>query len=82
MVSTIIIQMSESQCATYKELKDHETRAQAAWTAPLYRNEIKPRPSDRAKRKQQKEMMEAYEKAHKARLAHAKTCPSCTGISA
>jgi len=56
---------------------DRETRAQAAWTAHLYRNEIKPKLSDRAKRKQQKEMMEAYEKAHKTRLAHAKTCPSC-----
>jgi hypothetical protein len=69
--------MSESQCPKYKDLKEREDRAQAAWTSHLYRNEIKPKPSDRAKRKQQKEKMEAYEKAHKARLTHSKTCPSC-----
>ena len=69
--------MSDSQCPAYKELKDRESRAQAAWTAHLFRNEIKPKLSDRANRKQQKEKMEAYEKAHKARLAHSKTCPTC-----
>ena len=71
--------MSESQCPGYKELKDRESSAQAAWTAHLYRNEIKPKLSDRAKRRQQKEKMEAYEKAHKARLAHSKSCSVCAG---
>jgi hypothetical protein len=69
--------MAESECGVYKELKDRETRAQAAWTSHLYRNEIKPKPSDRANRKQQKEKMEAYEQAHKARLSHTKTCATC-----
>ncbi len=80
--------MAESECATYKELRDREDRAQAAWTSFLYRNENKPRLSERANRKQQKEKMEAYEQAHKARLGHAKTCPTCnksysgaTGVS-
>ena len=59
--------MSESECPTYKELKDRENRAHAAWTSFLFRNEIKPRLSEKAKRKHQKEEMEAYERAHKAR---------------
>jgi hypothetical protein len=69
--------MAESECAAYKELKDRETRAHTAWTSHLFRNEIKPKLSDRANRKQQKEKMEAYEQAHKARLSHSKTCPTC-----
>jgi hypothetical protein len=69
--------MAESECATYKKLKDRETRAHAAWTSFLYRNEVKPRLSEKAKRKHQKEEMEAYQQAHKARLAHLKTCPTC-----
>ena len=69
--------MSESECAAYKELKDRENRAHAAWTSFLYRNENKPKLSERANRKQQKEKMEAYEQAHKARLSHAKTCSTC-----
>jgi hypothetical protein len=74
--------MAESECATYKELRDRENRAHAAWTSFLYRNENKPKLSERANRKQQKEKMEAYEQAHKARLSHAKTCPTCRDISA
>jgi hypothetical protein len=74
--------MSDSDCPTYKALKDRETRAHATWTSFLYRNEVKPRLSDKAKRKHQKEEMEAYQKAHKARLAHAKTCPTCKGTNA
>ena len=31
--------MAESECAVYKELKDRETRAHAAWTSYLFRNE-------------------------------------------
>ena len=73
--------MSESECAAYKELKDREDRAHTAWTSFLYRNEIKPKPSDRAIRKQQKEKMDSYEQAHKARLSHAKTCPTCLSNS-
>jgi hypothetical protein len=69
--------MSESECAKCKELKDRETRAHAAWTSHLFRNEVKPRLSEKAKRKHQKEEMEAYQQAHKARLAHAKTCSTC-----
>ncbi|MGD0790785.1 MAG: hypothetical protein ABR920_03350 [Terriglobales bacterium] len=69
--------MAESECAAYKELKNRENRAHAAWTSFLYRNENKPKLSERAKRKQQKEKMEAYEQAHKARLSHAKKCPVC-----
>jgi hypothetical protein len=69
--------MPESECPSYKKLKDRETRAHAAWTAHLFRNEVKPRLSEKAKRKHQKEEMEAYQQAHKARLAHAKTCPVC-----
>ncbi|MGA2357811.1 MAG: hypothetical protein ABSF66_02335 [Terriglobales bacterium] len=69
--------MAESECAAYKRLKDRETRAHAAWTSFLYRNEVKPRLSEKAKRKHQKEEMEAYQQAHKARLAHVKTCPTC-----
>ncbi|MGO9864374.1 MAG: hypothetical protein ACLPLR_12245 [Terriglobales bacterium] len=70
--------MPDSECATFKELKEREDRAQAAWTSFLYRNENKPRLSKKAKRKHQKEEMEAYEQAHKARLAHVKTCLACT----
>jgi hypothetical protein len=73
--------MSESECAKYKELKERETRAHATWTSYLFRNEVKPKLSEKAKRKHQKEEMEAYERAHKARLAHAKTCPICKVIS-
>lgn len=69
--------MPESECAIYKELKDREARAHAAWTSYLFRNEIKPRPSEKAKRTHQKAEMEAFERAHKARLAHTKTCPIC-----
>ena len=69
--------MAESECAVYKKLKERETRAHTAWTSYLFRNEIKPRLSEKAKRKHQKEEMEAYEQAHKARLAHSKTCPIC-----
>ena len=69
--------MAESECAVYKDLKDRETRAHAAWTSFLYRNEHKPKLSDRARRRQEKETMEAYERAHKARLAHSKPCPVC-----
>jgi hypothetical protein len=72
--------MSESECSAYKELKDREARAHAAWTSFLYRNEVKPRLSEKAKRKHQKEEMEAYQQAHKARLAHAKTCSICQEI--
>lgn len=69
--------MAESECAVYKDLKDRETRAHAAWTSFLYRNENKPKLSDRARRRQEKETMKAYEYAHKARLSHSKTCPIC-----
>jgi hypothetical protein len=69
--------MSESECPKYRELKDREARAHATWTSFLYRNEVKPKLSEKAKRKHQKEEMEAYQRAHKARLAHAKTCPTC-----
>ena len=74
--------MPEPECAVYKKLKERETQAHTAWTSYLFRNEIKPRLSEKAKRKHQKEEMEAYEQAHKARLAHAKTCPTCREISA
>jgi len=73
--------MSEPECAAYKKLKDRETRAHEAWSSFLYRNEVKPRLSEKAKRKHQKEEMEAYQQAHKARLAHVKTCPTCGKIS-
>jgi hypothetical protein len=69
--------MPETECPKYKELKDRETRAHATWTSFLYRNEVKPRLSEKAKRKHQKEEMEAYQRAHKARLAHAKICSIC-----
>lgn len=72
--------MSASECAKYKELKDREDRAHTLWTSFLFRNEVKPKLSDKAKRKHQKEEMEAYQQAHKARLAHAKTCPICKEI--
>jgi hypothetical protein len=69
--------MAESDCAVFKELKDREDCAHAAWTSFLYRNEVKPRLSDKAMRKHQKEEMEAYQQAHKARLRHSKTCATC-----
>jgi hypothetical protein len=69
--------MPEPECAVYKTLKEREDRAHAVWTSFLYRNEHKPKLSAKAKRKHQKEEMEAYQKAHKARLSHAKTCPIC-----
>jgi hypothetical protein len=69
--------MAESECPAYKKLKERENRAHAAWTSHLFRNEVKPRLSEKAKRKHQKEEMEAYQQAHKARLAHVKTCPTC-----
>jgi hypothetical protein len=73
--------MPQSECPTCKALQDRETRAHAAWTAHLFRNEVKPRLSEKAKRKHQKEEMEAYERARKARLAHAQTCPACVKAS-
>jgi hypothetical protein len=74
--------MAQSDCAAFKKLKDREDRAHAAWTSFLYRNEVKPRLSEKAKRKHQKAEMEAYQQAHKARLAHEKTCAVCGGTSA
>jgi hypothetical protein len=74
--------MSESKCAAYKKLKEREDCAHATWTSFLYRNKNKPKLSEKAKRKHQKEEMEAYQQAHKARLAHAKTCPNCKERSA
>lgn len=70
--------MSHAQCATFKELKEHEDRAHKVWTSFLFRNEVKPKLSDKAKRKHQREEMEAYQKAHKARLAHEKACAICS----
>ena len=70
--------MAESECTIYRKLKELETRAHAAWTSFLYRNEVKPKLSEKAKRKHQKEEMEEYQQAHKARLAHAKICPACS----
>jgi len=70
--------MAQSDCAAFKKLKDRETRAHTAWTSFLYRNEVKPKLSEKAKRKHQKAEMEAYQQAHKARLAHEKTCPACS----
>jgi hypothetical protein len=69
--------MAESECAAYQKLKDLENRAHVEWTSFLFRNQVKPKPSEKTKRKHQKEEMEAYQQAHKARLAHAKTCPTC-----
>jgi len=69
--------MAESECSTYKELKEREARAHAAWTSYLFRNEVKPKLSKKAKRNHQREELEAYARANKARLAHAKTCPIC-----
>jgi hypothetical protein len=87
-LSITIKSMAESECSAYKALKDREARAHAAWTSFLYRNEVKPKISEKTKRKHQKEEMEAYQRAHKARLAHEKTCPTCkksdggtTGVS-
>jgi hypothetical protein len=74
--------MAEAGCAKYKELKDREARTHTAWTSHLFRNEVKPRLSEKAKRKHQKEEMEAYQQAHKARLAHEKTCGTCRDASA
>jgi hypothetical protein len=74
--------MPESECPAYQKLKGRETRAHAAWTSHLFRNEVKPKLSEKAKRKHQKEEMEAYQQAHKARLAHSKTCPKCRESSA
>jgi hypothetical protein len=74
--------MPTSECPTCKKLKDREDRAHATWTSFLYRNEHKPKLSEKAKRKHQKEEMEAYQQAHKARLAHVKTCPTCKGTNA
>jgi hypothetical protein len=74
--------MSESECAAYRKLKERETRAHTTWTSFLFRNEVKPRLSEKAKRKHQKEEMEAYQQAHKARLAHEKMCATCKGIDA
>ncbi len=73
--------MSEPECPTYKALKERETRAHAAWTSYLFRKDVKPPLSAKAKRKHQKEEMEAYEQAQKARMAHAKTCPTCLSKS-
>ncbi len=73
--------MSQSECAKHKELQERETRAHATWTSYLFRNEVKPKLSEKAKRKHQKDEMEAYERAHKARLAHRKTCPICKEIN-
>jgi len=72
--------MAESECATFQKLKDREDSAHATWTSFLYRNEVKPRPSEKAKRKHQKAEMEAYQQAHKARLAHGKACATCNKI--
>ena len=69
--------MSDSECPTYRELMDRETRAHVAWTSYLFRKDVKPPLSEKAKRNHQKKEMEAYEQAHKARLAHTKTCPIC-----
>jgi hypothetical protein len=69
--------MAEPECPVYKKLKERETRTHTAWTSFLYRNEVKPKLSEKAKRKHQKEEMEAYQQAHKARLSHEKTCPTC-----
>jgi hypothetical protein len=69
--------MRASDCPQLQKLKARETRAHTAWTSFLFRNEVKPRLSDKAKRKHQKEEMEAYREAHKARLSHEKTCAAC-----
>src|ERR1700679_3750902 len=74
--------MGESECGVYKKLKEREAKAHATWTSFLYRNENKPKLSEKAKRKHQKEEMEAYQLAHKARVAHEKTCSVCTGQGA
>jgi len=73
--------MSESECPTCQALKDRETRAHAAWTSYLFRKDVKPPLSAKAKRKHQKKEMEAYEQAQKARMAHEKTCPVCLSKS-
>jgi hypothetical protein len=74
--------MAELDCPIYKDLKERESRAHALWTSFLYRKEVKRKLSDKAKRKHQKEEMEAYQQAHKARLAHEKACAKCNQRSA
>jgi hypothetical protein len=74
--------MSESDCPEYKKLKEREERAHKTWTSFLFRNEVKPKLSDKAKRKHQKEEMEAYQQAHKARLAHTRACSICKAVGA
>jgi hypothetical protein len=74
--------MAESECATFRRLKDRESLAQEKWSSFLYRNDVKPRLSEKAKRKHQKEEMEAYQHAHKARLAHEKACSLCNSFKA
>ncbi|MFY9674782.1 MAG: hypothetical protein WAK13_10030 [Terriglobales bacterium] len=72
--------MSDPECPTRKALKEREARAHAAWTSHLYRNEVKPKLSEKAKRKHQKEEMEAYEQARRARLDHTQKCPFCAKV--
>ncbi len=74
--------VDESECTVLRKLKERETRAQEKWTSFLYRNEVKPRLSEKAKRNHQREEMEAYQQAHKARLAHVKTCALCKKLQA
>ncbi len=69
--------MPEPECAVLKQLKDREARAHKIWTSFLYTNEVKPKLSEKAKRNHQREEMEAYQVAHKARLAHQKSCAIC-----
>jgi hypothetical protein len=76
------VTMTESNCVAGKRLRERENQAHVAWTSFLYRNEVKPKLSEKAKRKHQKEEMEAYQLAHKARVAHEKTCSVCTGQGA
>ena len=58
--------MSESECPTYKSLKDHrETRAHAAWTSYLFRKDVKPPLSAKAKRKHQKKKWKPTNKPRK-----------------
>jgi hypothetical protein len=69
--------MADSECVALQKLKEREKRAHETWTSFLYSNEVKPKPSAKALRKHQKQEMEAYQQAHKARLSHEKTCPTC-----
>lgn len=73
---------TESECAVFRNLKEREKRAQEKWTSFLYRNEVKPRLSEKAKRNHQRAEMEAYQQAHKARIAHTKACPICKNHNA